>query len=136
MKSSRQALGAWGENLAAEYLTERGYTILERNLRTPYGEIDLVASQPCATGNVGLSGDLADSSVIVFIEVKTRSSAGYGLPEDSVTARKRAHLLAAIQAYMQEHTELECDWRVDVVAVERMAPGTPPRITHFENAFS
>jgi len=45
VKNSRQRLGAWGEGVAAQYLSERGYTILGRNIRTPYGEIDIVARQ-------------------------------------------------------------------------------------------
>lgn len=118
MKSARQALGQWGESLAAAYLSEQGYTVLERNARSRFGEIDLVARQ-------------GDS--LVFVEVKTRTSAAFGLPEDSVTPRKQAHLVAAAQAYLVEHPELGEDWRVDVIAIE-CRRGQPPRITHFENA--
>ena len=45
MSKSRQALGRWGEALAGDYLLEKGYTIIARNVRTPYGEIDLIAQQ-------------------------------------------------------------------------------------------
>lgn len=118
MKTRRQRLGKWGESLAADYLCEQGYTVLERNARSQYGEIDLVASQ----------GDY-----LVFVEVKTRTSTAFGLPEDSVTSRKQAHLLAAAQAYLQNHPEMEDTWRVDVISIE-CRPGQPPVITHFENA--
>jgi putative endonuclease len=117
--SHKQALGRWGEAQAAEYLSQRGYHILERNVRTPYGELDLVARQ---------------EAVLVFVEVKTRSSAAFGLPEAAVTPRKQAHLLAAAQAYLQAHPNLQGDWRVDVIAVQRPPRGKAPEITHFENA--
>jgi putative endonuclease len=118
MGSSRQALGRWGEDQAAAYLAGAGYTLLGRNLRTPYGEIDLLMRQ---------------GETLVFVEVKTRAGTSLGYPEISVNARKQAHLLAAAQAYLQARPELEGDWRVDVIAVQRLA-GMPPQITHFENA--
>lgn len=117
MSRARLALGRWGEEQAAAFLQRRGYQILERNARTPYGEIDLLARQ----------GDL-----LVFVEVKTRSSASYGFPEESVTPAKQAHLLAAAQAYLQEHPALDGDWQVDVIAVQ-VRPGQAPAIRHFEN---
>lgn len=120
MKTPRQALGRWGETLAADFLVQKGYSILERNVRTPYGELDLVARQ---------------GKVLVFVEVKTRSSRAFGLPEEAVTSRKQAHLLAAAQHYLQDHPALEGDWRVDVIAIERCF-GQSPAIVHFENALS
>ena len=114
---SRQSLGRWGEAFAAEYLSERGYTILEHNARTSYGELDLIARQ----------GD-----ALVFIEVKTRASRSLGPPEISVTQAKRAHLLSAAKAYLQERPHLQYDWRIDVIAVLRL-PGQQPQIEHFEN---
>jgi len=130
MSTPRQSLGRWGEALAADYLLKHGYSIIDRNARTPYGEIDLVARQR--------EGGIADISgekwVTVFVEVKTRSSRAFGLPEESVNARKQAHLLAAAQAYLQQHPELEGDWRIDVIAIQRYHPNQAPAIRHFENA--
>jgi putative endonuclease len=129
MANRRQLLGKWGETMAADYLVEQGYFILERNVRTRYGEIDLVArfsetslfpSETCV--------------VTVFVEVKTRSTSSFGLPEESVTARKRDHLIAAAQAYLQEHPELGDAWRIDVIAIQQLQPGKPASIHHFENA--
>ena len=124
-KVSARALGTQGEALAARHLESGGYTILERNARTAYGELDIVARQSTATG-----------AVTVFVEVKTRRSTTYGPPEESVTARKRAHLLAAAQAYLQVHPELEGDWRIDVIAIQYQGAGQTPRIVYFENAFT
>lgn len=134
-KTYRQTLGTRGEELAANYLQEHGYTILSRNVRTSYGEIDLIASraEPDSPDHSRKTED--DSPVIVFIEVKTRWSLAYGQPEESVTPRKQAHLLASIQAYMQSHPELPQTWRVDVIAVQWEQGSAEQQITHFENAF-
>jgi putative endonuclease len=148
MSKSRQTLGRWGEEAAAGYLTERGYTILERNVRTPGGEIDLVAllasaADPLAPsgppGGPGSSG-FPEGSIetepptVVFVEVKTRSTHTFGYPEESVNLRKQAHLLAAAQYYILQHPELNCHWRIDVIAIRRAEAGKAPEIVHFENA--
>ncbi len=114
----QQTVGRWGEDLAAQYLQAHDCELIDRNVRTPYGEIDLIVRQ---------------GGVIVFVEVKARSSDAFGPPETAVTARKQVHLLQAAQAYLQAHNE-EGDWRVDVVAI-RGRPGQPDvQIEWFENA--
>lgn len=119
MKDRRQSLGRWGEQLAAAFLQQRGYQLVAANARTPYGELDLVTRQ---------------NEVTVFVEVKTRSSTRFGLPEEAVTAQKRAHLLAAAQAYLEDHPDLPRDWRVDVIAILHGGKSRSPEIIHFENA--
>ncbi len=115
--SRNQSVGRWGEQAAVRFLGEHGYEIRERNVRTPYGEIDLVA---CKEG------------VTVFVEVKARTSRSFGPPEIAVTPRKQAHMLACAQHYAQQH---EIDhWQIDVIAVERVNGRT--EILHFENALS
>lgn len=120
----RQVLGRWGEQVAENYLVAEGYKIRERNFHTPYGEIDLVAEL-----------DNQNSMTIIFVEVKTRTTRSYGRPEESVNTKKRAHLLSAVQFYMQNHM-LDVNWRVDVIAIEHYEPGGKPEIIHFENAIS
>jgi putative endonuclease len=132
MSKSKQVLGRWGEALAAEYLVARGYTILECNARTPYGEIDLVARQEAETSPHEAAGGYST----IFVEVKTRASRSFGLPEEAITARKQAHMLAAAQAYLQGHPELEGNWRIDVIAIQRYSTSEPATIQHFENAIS
>ncbi|MFO7586232.1 MAG: YraN family protein [Anaerolineales bacterium] len=83
-----QKIGKWGEGAAAEYLTARGYQIVERNVRTPYGEIDLVARIDGFT---------------VFVEVKARTTRRFGLPEEALTKRKLRHMRAAAGHYAAEH---------------------------------
>lgn len=116
MIGRNQTVGGWGETVAAGYLEERGYSVIARNFRTPYGEIDIVAEK---------------DGFIIFVEVKTRTSSSLGPPEISVTPRKQKHMLAAAEHYAQEN---EIDyWQIDVIAVEGK-PGTRSGITHFENA--
>ncbi len=123
----RQALGRWGETRAAEFLAAQGYTLVERNYRTPYGEIDLIVRRE--------SPRPGERPEVVFIEVKTRRSATFGDPEVSVSSRKQAHLLAAVQRFMQDHPDLDADWRIDVISIRRQS-GQPDEIVHFENAVS
>ncbi len=117
----RQTIGRWGEDVAAQFLQEKGFEILRRNVRTSYGEIDLIAR--CG-------------ATIVFVEVKTRTSSSFGLPEISVGERKIRHMLEAAQAFMQLYTGPEEEWRVDVIAIEGYPGGPVPHIEVFENAVS
>lgn len=130
MKTEAQRLGGWGEQLAAGYLRQRGYTLLEQNARTSFGEIDLVAYQPAGAEPMEVE------PCIVFVEVKTRTSSSFGMPEESVTIKKREHLLAAARSYLQARPELGGAWRIDVIAIRSAGPDRPPEILHFENAVS
>lgn len=113
-----QKVGQWGEERAAAYLSQRGYEVISRNARTPYGEIDIIARQ---------------SGITVFIEVKTLTSSKDFYPEQNVTARKREHMLACAECYAAEHAIDH--WQIDVIAVEGKQ-GLEPKITHFENAIT
>jgi putative endonuclease len=127
-KLSHQKLGQLGESAATKYLEENSYFIIARNVRTKYGEIDIIASHN--------TPEYPKSEMLVFIEVKTRSSTSLGFPEISVTPRKQEHLLAAIDSYLQDHPDIRNDWRVDVISVQYSASSLQPQITHFENAIT
>ncbi len=115
--SRNQSIGRWGEQAAAEYLERHGYEIASRNVRTPHGEIDLVARK---------------EGITIFIEVKARTTRSFGPPEVAVTGRKQAHMLACADYYAREN---EIDhWQIDVIAVQRVNGKT--EIMHFENAIS
>lgn len=107
VSDDRQQLGRRGEEVARSHLQARGYRILEASYRTREGEIDLVAEHDGA---------------LVFVEVRTRTGAAVGSPEESVTPVKRSHLVAAAQEYLQTHHADDRDWRIDLVAIE-LAPG-------------
>ena len=120
MPNTKIELGKRGENLAAEFLIARGFSIIARNVRTPYGELDLVGFQP---------------ETLVIFEVKTRRTDTYGFPEDAISTTKRAHLMASAQAFIQDHPELPGNWRIDVIAIN-LRPDKKPEIEWFENAVS
>lgn len=118
MTRARQGLGRLGEDLAARELAAHGYAVVERNARTPVGEIDVVAR---------------DGPWWVFVEVRCRRGARYGRPEESLTARKRAHMQAAAEAYLAARG-LDVPWRCDLVAVELTAGGQLVRVELVTNA--
>ncbi len=95
-------LGRWGEREAARFLRRKGYRVLLRNVRIGGGEIDLV----CRHGNV-----------LVFVEVKTRSSTAGGEPAEAVDAGKRARLVRAAYAYLEELGREDVTYRFDIVEV-------------------
>ena len=113
-----QTVGRWGEETAVKFLSQHGYEILDRNTRTPYGEIDIIAKQ---------------GEVTVFVEVKTLSSSKNFFPEQNVTTRKREHMLACAECYAAENA-IE-HWQIDVIAIEGKL-GMEPKILHFENAIT
>ena len=102
MPSARSRLGARGEDIATAYLEAQGLRIVARNVRTRYGELDIVA---------------ADGATLAFVEVRTRRGTSFGTPEESLTPRKRQRLAELASAYVQEHELAERDWRIDVVAI-------------------
>lgn len=118
MASHRKSLGAFGETYAAHFLERRGYSILERNVRYPVGEIDIVAH---------------DGGEYVFVEVKTRRSTEFGLPEDSLTATRRAHLDAAIDRYLDTLDRESVPYRIEVVAIEINRTGRVTRCEIVDN---
>jgi len=118
VKGAKKRLGKMGEELAARYLRERGYTIRERNWICPEGEMDIIAEE----GNE-----------LVFVEVRTRRGRDFGTPEESITRRKRAKLIKVAEVYLQEH-EWHGDWRIDFVAVEFTRSGKLLRVELIENA--
>ena len=94
-------LGKIGETCAQVCAHHCGYQVLDSNIRTPYGEIDLV---------------LRKDDLIVFAEVKTRTSYRYGFPEQAVNQSKLEHMIQSAQHYLTEG-KMDCGWRLDVIAV-------------------
>lgn len=115
----RQRLGSWGEKLAEDYLSGRGWVLLKRNYRTRYGEIDLV---------------MQDQEMIIFVEVKTRSNLKFGNPEEGITLKKKERMLRSAEACLQEHPEWGSYYRIDVIAVFGRPAAGSPEIIWFENA--
>lgn len=118
MTHARRRLGDWGENIALKFLLNKGYRLVARNVRTRYGEIDLIVRR----------GDR-----IIFVEIKTRSSTGFGHPEESVNPAKQQKIIASAEAYLGAHPDLDGDWQIDVISILQ-TPGLLPQVTHFEDA--
>lgn len=120
-----KAMGDRGEQLAAEYLEAKGYTVLERNYRFEKAEVDLVCFVPSAQGLPG--------GEIVFVEVKTRAGTGFGAPEDAVTPTKQRLIAKAAEAFLYEYRLEGARCRFDVVAVQIL--GDHHEVEHYEDAF-
>lgn len=117
MRNTRKK-GTNAESLAEKFLTEKGYKILEKNYYFERGEIDLIAE---------------DSGIIVFVEVKSRSSEEYGEPEESITIGKRKQLRKVAEGYLYEKNITNIEARFDVVSIKWQKG--KPIIEHLKNAF-
>jgi putative endonuclease len=113
------ALGAHGEELAAQFLSAGGMEIIERNWRCRYGELDLI---------------VRDAEVTVFVEVKTRSGRGFGLPAEAVTFTKQQRIRRLALLWLNEQAGPWRQIRFDVVSVLLAADGTPA-IEHLKAVF-
>lgn len=116
--ATRQRFGRSAEAAAAEYLRRVGYVILERNYRTPMGEVDIIARH----------GD-----VLVFVEVKARRSDRYGGAKGAVTPAKQRRISMAALAYLKSEGKMGQKARFDVVAIR--AGGPHPQAEIVRNAF-
>ena len=118
MADERKALGAAGEKVAERFLRRQRYTIVDRNYRTPAGEIDLVA---------------LDGQTVVFVEVKTRTGTAHGSPFDAVDGRKQRQIIRAARHFLAAKRLLDRPARFDVVGV--WWEGDAPRCELIRNAF-
>ncbi len=118
-KIESRPFGQWGEEIAAQFLEKKGYHILEKHFFFQHAEIDLIAR---------------DGSYLVFIEVKTRSSSEYGLPEEALSERKKRLLRKAAEGYLYLNQIKEADCRFDVVTVNFLPDGKIS-LNHYINAF-
>ncbi|NUM25784.1 MAG: YraN family protein [Candidatus Buchananbacteria bacterium] len=109
---SKKTVGRLGEDLAANFLRDQGYTILARNYVTRRGEIDIVCKK---------------NKTIIFVEVKTRSNNTCGYPEEAITKTKAAHLINSAFEYMKYTKQ---SWQIDLITVE-LFRHQPPVITHW-----
>jgi len=118
MKGTRRQLGEAGEDLAAAALKKQGYKILERNWRSPLGEVDLIARH---------------GQFLVLVEVKTRRGLSFGEPQEAVSPAKQAKLRRLADYYLREKRLGEVPVRIDVVGITLAAAG--PRVEIIVNAF-
>ena len=117
--AAKDELGKRGEDLAAAYLSEAGFAIVERNWRCPQGEIDIVAR---------------DGDETVFVEVKTRSSVAFGHPLEAITAIKLARLRRLAVAWCDANSPVRQRIRIDALSVIA-PPRGPVTIEHLPGVF-
>jgi len=118
MKFSSKCFGNWAEEAACAFFQKKGYDILEKNYRTPLGEIDLIVKQ----GNY-----------IVFVEVKARTSDRYGGPEEAITEWKKDRILKVAKWYIMEKGIERFDFRFDCVFF--IGENENTKIHHIVSAF-
>lgn len=99
--AAHNELGRWGEDLAAAFLEEKGYAIVERDWKSGHHDLDIVAK---------------DGSTLVIVEVKTRRNRLYGNPEEAIDYRKRRSLLSAINHYAKSH-RIYSSVRFDIISI-------------------
>jgi putative endonuclease len=130
MDNVQAFVGMTGEDVAAKFLEQNGYTVIERNFRSGHEEIDIIAR---------------DGQFLVFVEVKTRSclipqNMAYGRPAGAVSVTKQKHIISAARAYLRRHPDHALQPRLDVIEVylKKTVAGAPPQllhIHHIRNAF-
>ncbi|SFT84294.1 putative endonuclease [Lishizhenia tianjinensis] len=112
-----QILGKLGENLAVQYLLDKGYTIVDRNYRYGRNEVDIIVS---------------DQNHIVFVEVKTRNNNNIGEPYQAVTRKKQKQIIKVAHNYLVENN-IETEARLDVISI--VLNSKVKKIEHIEDAF-
>ncbi len=115
---SKIQTGQAGERIAVEFLKKQGFKIIETNFKSRFGEIDIIAQE---------------KDILVYVEVKTRSSGQFGLPEEAVNERKIQHIIRSAQIYRATHRNLPDGDRIDVVAIELDSSGQVKRLELIRN---
>ncbi len=120
MHPSLQNIAKIGEKLAVQHLKTQGYQILAENYRFQRGEIDIIAKH---------------EERIVFVEVKTRRSLKYGLPQSAVTEQKQRQISKIALAYLQKHNLIDTSCRFDVIAIQLTRDLELLRLEQIKSAF-
>jgi putative endonuclease len=107
----------FGEDIAANYLKKKGYQIIERNFRKGYGEIDIVSIY---------------NNILVFVEVKTRTTALYGGAIEAISYGKMQKLTRTCEYYKMLHPKLPDSMRIDAVLIDLIG-NEAKNIEHIEN---
>ncbi len=119
MSLYRKTMGRYGEELAAGWLETHGFYILERNFRTCYGEIDIIAEK---------------DMTIHFIEVKYRHNLRFGAPETAISVRKQTTIRKVAWSYLKIHGLTRPSYVFDLIAILKTDSDTPS-LNHIVNAF-
>ena len=113
-------IGKFGQQLAAQFLLKKGYQLLASNYHCQAGELDLI---------------LIDNQQIVFVEVKTRLSTDFGLPEEAINQTKKEKLYQASLDYLEQEQINHDNWRIDCLAIEIDKHNKKAKIRHHKNIY-
>lgn len=118
-KQKRRTLGAYGENLAAEFLLRHGFAIVAQNFRVRGAELDIIAHR---------------DNALYFVEVKTRSGVSYGVPESAIHYYKQRHIQFAAQIFLAQNPQYaEGEMHFSSIAIEVDARTRRVRIRFFKD---
>ncbi len=109
--------GKYGEKIALDYLINNGYKIIEKNFRTKYGEIDIIAEK---------------DNFIIFVEVKYRTNPNFGKAEESITKRKLEKIRKVAGYFLKNFKVKNKRLRIDVIAINDF---NNVKLTHYKNVF-
>lgn len=109
---------ALGEDLASDYLIKKGYKIIERNYRKSYTEVDIICVK---------------DSILVFVEVKTRTSNLFGTPFEQISNRKLQHLIKTAEFYSKLNSQLPKQLRIDAIGIVLNVDNSIKKLKHEEN---
>lgn len=119
-RTEKQHTGARGENIAVQHLVKRGYRIVARNFRKPWGELDIIAEK---------------RGTLIFVEVKALTSGTFAdrifRPEDHFTRQKMRKVLRTCRLYVQA-LRRDVPWRLDLIAIEFASDGSLAELRHIE----
>lgn len=111
--------GKKGEEIAVQFLMDKGYPILETNWRFKRAEVDIITKDEA-------------ENIIIFVEVKTRTSDFFGTPDSFVTEKKERLLVDLAQAYCEA---INHDWEIRFDIISVLIQGNEMKIEHIEDAF-
>jgi putative endonuclease len=117
--TTRRVLGDFAERVAVQHLESRGYAIRDRNVRTRFGEIDIIAQK---------------AGLVAFVEVRCRRGSAMGSAVQSLSAAKQRRLVALAEAYGQSSPDLPEQWRIDLIALDLAGDGRLLSLRHVEGA--
>ena len=120
MVLSKKEIGNLGEKIACKYLQKNNYKIITCNYQKQIGEVDIIAQSP--------------EDVLVFFEIKARTSHKYGTGAESVNKAKQEKLVKTAYTYLQENNIENQNFRIDVISIDLNMKNRKSKVTHYRNA--
>ncbi len=120
MKSYNKDIGSYTENIAATYLLSNGYSILDRNYRNKFGEVDIICQK---------------DNLIIFVEVKSRYTNSFGNPLESVSCHKQKKIILLSKFYILYKKLSDFNIRYDVIEIYLNHLNNTYEVNHLEDAF-